>query len=179
VPGAVSFSSPASVSSWTDAGTLLVSLFNSSSFWCRFLVSMLVDPTGSSALPEETQAFIKSIQSSRWPREDLTKFLPPILSKVADFVAEVPSSIYSRFADIGVLNIGRLWVLSPCQLRRWLSISKSQFRRVLSATFQCIPIMPSEKHIKRDYVYLVKSRSKLTINDWLQTATHTSDICQV
>jgi hypothetical protein len=56
---------------------------------------MFVNPTGSRALPEETQGFIESIQSSQRAREGLTKILPPILSKVADFVAEAPSSTYS------------------------------------------------------------------------------------
>jgi hypothetical protein len=39
--------------------------------------------------------------------------------------------------------------------------------------------MPSEKHIKRDYVYLVNSRSKQSINYWLQIATYTNDIFKV
>jgi hypothetical protein len=68
---------------------------------------MFVSPTGSSAFPEETQAFIKSIQSSRGHREDLIQILPPILSTLADFVIDAHSSTYSRFADLGALKIGR------------------------------------------------------------------------
>jgi hypothetical protein len=92
---------------------------------------MSVNPTNCVRLPEETQDFIGSIQSSRSPREDLTAILPSILAKVADFVAQAPSLTYSRFRDLGVLKIGKLWVLSPSQLQRWLSISKSRFHKVL------------------------------------------------
>jgi hypothetical protein len=213
-------------------------------FWRGFLVSMSVNPASCVRLPEETQAFISAIQSTRQHREDLTEILPTILAKVADFVAQAPSLTYSRFGDLGVLKIGHLWVLSPSQLQRWLGISKSRFHKVLqdclwdqvdpleadlgphlaffsrlppgeirklsfrvgylaeidqtdddacgnnhrtcdsrkwqhfhSIHFQnrpscqdnfqgmpIIPIMPSEKHIKRDYVYLVNSRSKQSIN---------------